>query len=127
MSFVNIIKDIRIKYPDLVICEAPLNEVNDRVPEIFKSIYTFANGINLPFGSIFSLDDAINKSKRLPFSPDWFVFGYDNYFTYWLCRYSPDGDLWITTWDHESGNDIEEAVWPDLIEFLVEMLEEYEY
>ena len=55
------------------------------------------------------------------------LFGFDGYFSYWLCLFTPDNDgLSFTYWDHESGADIDGAVYKDIIEFLEAMRSEYE-
>ena len=83
--------------------------------------------MNLPFGEIYPIEIAIKQSERNPFKPNWFVFGKDKYFSFWLCSYSANEEgLSFTYWDHESGNEIDEAVWSDVISFLKEMEEEYE-
>ena len=68
---------------------------------------------------IYNLETALDNSKRLPFSPDWFVFGQDNYYSYWICfkRKTITG-CYFTYWDHESGCSMEEPVWKDLLSFL---------
>jgi len=54
-------------------------------------------------------------------------FGKDRYFSFWLCSFTEDEEgLSFTYWDHESGNEIDGAVWSYIISFLKEMEEEYE-
>ncbi|WP_394522810.1 hypothetical protein [Lacrimispora sp. JR3] len=89
-------------------------------------LYETVLEVELPFGRIFAVDIALEQSKNKPFSPDWFVFGRDNYFSFWLCSYFPDKEgLSFTYWDHESGNEIDGAVWPDLESFLQDLEDEY--
>ncbi len=65
-----------------------------------------------------------NYKERILFSPDWFVFGEDHYFCLWLCYKGEDCDgHCFTCWDHESGLEIDEPVWRDLLSFLKEMEE----
>ena len=81
--------------------------------------------VDLPYGRIYDLDLAITNSNRAPFSPDWFVFGQDNYFSFWLCyKRNNNCGHYFTYWDHESGLEIEAPIWDDLLSFLKEMDEE---
>ena len=126
MELIDFLTDLKARFPSQINFEPGLNRIGDDIPDALKDFYKFSNGGSFQFGSIFDLNQAKEKSKRPPFCKNWFFFGYDNYFTYWVCKYSPDNGLWFTTWDHESGNDIEEPVWKNLGDFLQEMLEEYE-
>ena len=126
MVLIDLLNDFKKKYPSKVSFDPGLSNVGSDIPNILRGFYKFSNGGRFPFGCIFDIEQAKEKSKRAPFDPDWFFFGSDNYFTYWICRYSQEDGLWITTWDHESGNDIEQAVWENLEEFLAEMLQDYE-
>ncbi len=128
MSLKNFIEEIESKYPDQVNCGLPARKIDEQIPEAVKPIYLFADGIDLPFGRIFPMCEAIEKSGRDPFNPGWFVFGFDNYFTFWLCKKNgSDSDLVFTYWDHESGNSIEDPEWSNLNDFLKDLLEDYEH
>ncbi|HNX57681.1 MAG TPA: hypothetical protein PKK43_01175 [Spirochaetota bacterium] len=97
------------------------------IPGALKELYGFMSKASLPFGEIFSVEEALRQSERNPFKPDWFVFGKDRYFSFWLCLYNPDDEgLSFTSWDHDSGNEIDGAVWTDVISFLKDMEQEYE-
>jgi hypothetical protein len=94
----------------------------ENVPNVLRPLYSVISSAKLPFGQIFSIDEALKHSQRLPFIPDWFVFGKDKYFSYWICLYNEDDDgLSFTYWDHTSGNILEGAVWGDVVEFLQEV------
>lgn len=95
------------------------------VPEIMCKFYEKIKYVNLPYGRIYNLETALDNSKRLPFSPEWFVFGQDNYYSYWICfkRKTITG-CYFTYWDHESGCSMEEPVWKDLLSFLKEVEED---
>lgn len=123
-NYLNIIKE---KYDGVRIIETNLKNPNlIGIPNILHGLYEIISEVELPFGRIFTVEQALEQSKNKPFSPNWFVFGRDNYFSFWLCSYSPDTEgLSFTYWDHESGNEIEEAVWPDLESFLQDLEEEY--
>ena len=71
---------------------------------------------------------AVKHSEAEPFkSEGWFCFGFDGYFSFWLCKLEPDKEkLSFTYWDHESGCEIDEPIYENLTEFLKEMQEEYE-
>lgn len=84
-------------------------------------------GAKLPFGEIYSIEEALKQSERSPFKPNWFVFGRDKYFSFWLCSFIEDEEgLSFTYWDHESGNEIDGAVWSDIVSFLEEIQSNYE-
>lgn len=121
------INSLKKKYESVTVVEcSPKMQDLEGVPDILHDLYDNIIEVELPFGHIFSVDIALEHSKNKPFSPDWFVFGRDHYFSFWLCSYSPDEEgLSFTYWDHESGNEIEGAVWPDLESFLQEVEEEY--
>jgi hypothetical protein len=72
-------------------------------------------------------DDLLKASEAEPFeSEGWFSFGFDGYFSYWLSLFTTDNEnLSFTCWDHESGADIDGAVYKDIIEFLEAMRSEY--
>lgn len=91
------------------------------VPEALHELYKVISKAELPFGEIFSIDDALKKSEVEPFKSNWFVFGHDNYFSFWLCSFKPDSDgLSFTSWDHECA-EIGGAVDKDIISFLEDM------
>ncbi|MDE6517175.1 MAG: hypothetical protein K2L18_04920, partial [Acetatifactor sp.] len=74
-----------------------------------------------------SMKNAIEHSDtKEPFkSEGWFCFGFDGYFSYWLCGYDSDEDgLWITPWDHDVDTEME-CVYASVVEFLTDMEEEY--
>ena len=89
--------------------------------------YSYISKANLPFGEIFTIEEALKQSERKPFAPDWFVFGKDRYFSYWLCSYKADEEgLSFTYWDHDSGNEIDGAVWSDIVSLLEDIKKENE-
>lgn len=97
------------------------------IPDALIELYGFLSKASLPFGEIFSVEEALKQSERSPFAPDWFVFGKDRYFSFWLCLYNPDDEgLNFTSWDHDSGNEIDGAVWGDVISFFRDMEQENE-
>lgn len=121
------ISNLKKKYEDVKIVECNSKKQNLKgIPNILHDLYETVLEVELPFGRIFTVDIALEQSKNKPFSPNWFVFGRDNYFSFWLCSYSPDKEgLSFTYWDHESGNEIDGAVWPDLESFLQDLEDEY--
>lgn len=126
MGIQTIVENYKNQYGDRVETRSPLTEFKN-IPKVLWEFYAYSNGIQLPFGIIYTKNVALEKSQRSPFLSDWFVFGFDGYFTFWLCRFDPDLEsLSITTWDHESGNIIEDAIWKNLEEFIVEIHEEWE-
>lgn len=100
-------------------------EEEKEIPKVMHDFYKTFNSVDLPYGRIYGLELALKNSKKTPFFPDWFVFGQDNYSCFWLCFKGKDNnDLYFTYWDHESGLDIEEPVWGDLLTFLKEVEED---
>lgn len=97
------------------------NEELKYVPEALHELYKVISKAELPFGEIFSIDDALKKSEVEPFKSNWFVFGHDNYFSFWLCSLKPDSKgLSFTSWDHEC-SEIGGAVDKDILSFLEDM------
>lgn len=98
------------------------------VPNVLREFYTEYSEVDLPFGYIYNIENSLKDSEAEPLkSEGWFSFGFDGYFSFWLCLFTPDNDdLSFTYWDHESGADIDEAVYKDIIEFLEDMRSEYE-
>ena len=127
MSIKEFLDKIPERYSHLIKRNSPAKQIGNNVPEPIKDVYMYSNGLELPFGQIFNLSRASVESTRKPFNSKWYVFGKDNYFTFWLCALKPDNEgLWITSWDHESGLAIDdELVWKDLVEFLEDELEEF--
>lgn len=97
-------------------------------PKALREFYNGYSKVDLPFGYIYPIEDSLKDSKAEPFkSEGWFSFGFDGYFSYWLCLFTPnDEGVSFTSWDHESGVDIDGAVYKDIIEFLEAMRSEYE-
>ncbi len=118
---------LKKKYDSVKIVECNLKTQNlKEIPDTLHDLYENVLEADLPFGHIFTVETALEQSKNKPFNPDWFVFGRDNYFSFWLCSYSPDKEgLSFTYWDHESGNEIDGAVWSDLESFLQDLEEEF--
>ena len=84
-------------------------------------------GADFPFGHIFPPEEALNDPvSKQAFGDEWFQFGCDEYFTFWLCRFEPDGEgMWFDAWDHDSETDPEPA-FADLRSFLEFLAKEYE-
>ncbi|MCI6190214.1 MAG: hypothetical protein MSA89_08815 [Clostridium sp.] len=97
-------------------------------PKALREFYAEYSKIELPFGYIDTIENSIKSSEAEPFkSEGWFSFGFDRYFSFWLCLPKPDEEgLSFTYWDHESGAEIDGAIYKDIIEFLESMHLEYE-
>ncbi len=114
---------------DIETAESSYTEIDlSKVPDVLREFYGQYEKVQFPFGNIYSIETAIKQSKAEPFhSQGWFCFGQDNYFSFWLCKYQPDEEnLSFTAWDHESGSEIDGAVYETLEEFLKDMQDEYE-
>lgn len=127
MKIEKFINEMKQKYGDSVIVKERTcdEETLAQIPQPLKEFYSLYDSVEFPFGYIYPIKTTIKK--REPFeSEGWFCFGFDGYFSYWLCNCQPDADgLWITPWDHET-DDEKECVYADLVEFLQDMEEEYE-
>lgn len=96
--------------------------MQNSIPMALKEFYENIKEAEFSFGRIYNVKDALQVSQRKPFEPMWFVFGQDNYSSFWLCRMEPDDSgRQFTYWDHNAGIDIDEPVWTDLIQFLKRM------
>ena len=73
----------------------------------------------MPFGYIFTVEEARKMSYQQPFmDEEWFCFGQDNYgFVFWLCK-EVDGRTFFNAWDHDMSDDIGEGMEITLEEFL---------
>lgn len=97
-----------------------------KIPKVIQDLYKVVSVAELPFGRIFSIEKALKMSDLLPFKPNWFVFGQDKYFSFWICLYTPDLEgLSFTSWDHELESEIDEPVYKDIVSFLKDEEEEY--
>lgn len=96
-------------------------------PKALQEFYHAYANLQLPFGDIYPLKTAISRSKAEPFHTEgWFCFGFDGYFSFWLCKVMPDAaNLSFTTWDHDSGSEIGDAIYETLCEFLKDAYAEY--
>lgn len=123
------VEEMKSKYGKDVIIK-PRNcseEALTQVPPPLKEFYFYYDSVEFPFGSIYSIEMAVRHSNTAePFkSEGWFCFGFDGYFSFWLCSYSPDMEgLWITSWDHDVDDEIE-GVYSNIVEFLQDMEDEY--
>lgn len=101
--------------------------IQSQIPVQLESLYKNYNGILFPFGSIYSIEKAIEMSSRSPFIEEkWFCFGQDNYFSYWLCKKeTKEEDFAFTIWDHEMQSVIEEPSFQKLEEVLHYLATDY--
>lgn len=124
------IKEMKEKYSDNMVVKMRTCSEEEvmQVPLPLRELYSCYDSIEFPFGRIDSIETAVRHSNTAePFkSEGWFCFGFDGYFSFWLCSYSSDSEgLWITPWDHDTDDEIE-GVYSDIVEFLRDMEEEYE-
>ena len=117
--------DLKKNYPcNITFCSSEIREEElKKVPAVMHSFYKTILKAELPFGRIFPLETALKESKSFS---NWFLFGQDNYFSFWLCSYSPDAEgLSFTSWNHEDHTEIEAAD-EDILSFLQYELEDYQ-
>ncbi|MBQ3515529.1 MAG: hypothetical protein IJA32_17335 [Lachnospiraceae bacterium] len=116
------IVELKEKYNDKV--KAVSSEYDEEmlalVPDAIKEFYRTYESIELPFGEIDRIEVAVKHSEAEPFkSEGWFCFGFDGYFSFWLCKLEPDKEkLSFTYWDHESGCEIDEPIYENLTELI---------
>lgn len=123
------IQEMKEKYGDCVTVQKGTcdTEMLKRIPEPLKELYSRYESAVFPFGTIYPAAMALETSGNVKTfkSEGWFCFGFDGYFSYWLCNVKPDNEgLWITPWDHETDTE-RECVYTSLVEFLKDMEEEY--
>ena len=72
------------------------------IPSALHSFYKKYSFAKMPFGSIFTVEEARKMSYQQPFmDEEWFCFGQDNYgFVFWLCK-EVDGRTFFNAWDHD--------------------------
>ena len=120
------IEEMKQKYGDSIIIKMRTcdKKILEQIPQPLKEFYYIYDSIRFPFGDIYS--PKINDNDDSFISEGWFKFGFDGYFSYWLCSYEEDEDgLWITPWDHEV-HDVIEGVYSTLVEFLQDIEDEYQ-
>ena len=120
------IKKMKEKYGEQVIVKESVctEKVLNVLPQPLKELYALYDEMEFPFGYIYSVKSALDGENMFK-NEGWFCFGFDGYFSYWLCKYEADCDgLWITPWDHEM-DDEKECVYASIVEFLTDMEEEY--
>ena len=90
-NILDYLMDLKNRYSSVSIIQSDTEYIDlEIIPIALKDFYKDISEAELPFGRIFKPSIAWEQSKNNPFSPDWFVFGQDNYFSFWLCSYSPD-------------------------------------
>lgn len=94
--------------------ETSLNDL----PERLAPLYQVCNGVQLPIGQIWSVDQILAHPPAAPITPDWVAFGRDRYFSYWLCHRVGVGQLHFTAWDHESRINTINPCYPSLVSML---------
>lgn len=127
MKFDEFLEKMKAKYGDDV--RVKLNDdgkvVSDNLPQPLKEIYQSYDFIEFPFGEIYPVNVTLKEDE--PFkSEGCLCFGFDGYFSYWLCKKETNEEEDIfTSWDHDMDDKIV-ASHNDLVEFLLDMEMEYE-
>jgi hypothetical protein len=127
MNLSEFLEEMKAKYGDSIVVKLNdgENAIPASLPKPLQKLYKIYNSIELPFGEIYPLQVTLKEDE--PFkSEGWLCFGFDGYFTYWLCKKELDdtGEA-FTAWDHETDDEIE-ATHSDLVEFLTDIETEYE-
>ena len=124
-----LIGEMKEKYGKKVVAKTGgcKREELEQIPLPLQELYSVYREIEFPFGVIYPWKTAkrISGERGMFRDGGWFCFGFDGYFSYWLCNYHADEDgLWISVWDHEADEEIE-YVYTDLVEFLRDVEAEY--
>ena len=114
-SFAEIIEQVERDFGESIELSPPADDPG--IPEALKPLYAFSNGFELPFAFINKATDCKRDTD-----PGWVNFGFDFYFSFFLCHESDRPAF--TTWDHDSGTEIE-GVWETPIEWLVALYDDY--
>ena len=126
MNIRSFIESLQKKYPEAVKLNDPAEPIPGGIDPLHE-LYALSDGLELPFGRIFSVDAALTRVNYKLFGVDWFCFGYNYAHTFWLCLWeAEDDDLWITAWDSDSKKPVGNAVWKTVEEFLSDTLKKYE-
>ena len=128
MSLENYINALKNEYDGIsYVLKEREREYQNIIPVQLKELYNKYDYIEFPFGTIYSVEQSIEMSSRLPFREgQWFCFGQDFYFSYWLCKMDTAKDNpAFSIWDHEMDHFIEEPFFQTLEEVLDYVAEEY--
>ena len=129
MSLENYINQLKKEYIDGVsyLHRESENEIQSQFPVQLEELYKEYDGVFFPFGVIYSVEEAVEMSSRLPFVEErWFCFGQDYLSSYWLCKMDTAAENpAFTIWDHEMQSIIEEPSFQTLEEVLDYVAKEY--
>ncbi len=96
------------------------------LPHALQELYALGEGIDLPFGYVYTIAQIQENSKIAPFFPDWLVFGQDPYGVFWVCRKEPNAEGFsFTTWDHDFETEIDAPIFADVLSFLDDLEDDY--
>lgn len=112
----------------VLVKENSKSNIPDFVPSQLVELYKHFDSLELPFGEIFSVENAQEMSGQEPFkSNGWFCFGKDNYFSYLLCKKDiNENEDCFSTWDYETDFNEVEPCFSDLNELLDFIIDDYE-
>ena len=123
MSLSEFLEKMKEIYGDTVVVKLNDKEksILTSLPQQLQELYKIYDSIELPFGEIYPLNATLQEEE--PFkSEGWLCFGFDGYFSYWLCKKTGKA---FTAWDHETDDEIE-ATHSNLVEFLMDIETEFE-
>lgn len=111
---------------ELIVLTTEYGNIND-IPSALHSFYKKYLSAQMPFGSIFTVEEARKMSGQQPFMDEkWFCFGQDNYgFAFWLCK-EKDGKTFFNAWDHDMSDNINDGMEMTLEEFLQDIIRDFE-
>jgi hypothetical protein len=106
-QIVHLVRRIARELGDAPLLFPPIESAS-RLPAPLLPLYTFSDGIELPFLRFARTDEIHELTHHHLFGEHWLWFGEDFGFTDYLCRYdSPAAELPIASWDRESDTPIE--------------------
>ncbi len=124
-DFVVDLKDFLEELAEDALVPAGQEEIQS-LPVALQELYALGDGIDLPFGYVYTIAQIQEASKTAPFFPDWLVFGQDPYGVFWVCKKQPDAQgLSFTTWDHDFEEEIDDPIFADVLSLLDDLENDY--
>lgn len=106
-QIVHLVRQIARELGDAPLLFPPVESATN-LPAPLLPLYTFSDGIELPFLRFARTDEIHELTHHHIFGEHWIWFGEDFGFTDYLCRFNtPAADQEIASWDRESDTPIE--------------------
>lgn len=124
---IKFIKKLIEIYGDNVKCEmASTDNIPEIIPEILRDWYKKVDSLIVPFGEVYPLEIAIEKSKHMLYQNKVFCFGKDYEDGDWLCLYTPDkkGRSFNVCFSNIPPSEMD-ALYSNIIEFLDDLSSDF--